>query len=98
MRGAWGLAWLRIRRHPVSTGILVLCLGLTRIDDKAMPHLGTLTDLETLALSGTAITDVGLLELGKLTKLQTLTLNSARVTKTGVEKLQKALPDCTIYW
>lgn len=29
MRGAWGLAWLRIRRHPVSTGILVLCLGLT---------------------------------------------------------------------
>ena len=29
MKGAWGLAWLRIRRHPVSTAILVLCLGLT---------------------------------------------------------------------
>ncbi|MCH2101823.1 MAG: ABC transporter permease [Planctomycetes bacterium] len=29
MRSAWGLAWLRIRRHPVSTAILVLCLGLT---------------------------------------------------------------------
>lgn len=29
MRGAWGLAWLRLRRHPLSTGILVVCLGLT---------------------------------------------------------------------
>lgn len=29
MRGAWGLAWLRLRRHPVPTAILVLCLGLT---------------------------------------------------------------------
>jgi len=29
MRGAWGLAWLRLRRHPVPSAILVLCLGLT---------------------------------------------------------------------
>lgn len=29
MRGAWGLAWLRLRRHPLPSAILVLCLGLT---------------------------------------------------------------------
>jgi putative ABC transport system permease protein len=29
MRGVWNLSWLRLRRHPVQSGVLVLCIALT---------------------------------------------------------------------
>ena len=69
----------------------------TQVTDAGLVHLRGLTKLEVLSLGGTQITDAGLVHLEGLTELKVLHLWDTQITDEGVEKLQQALPNCTIY-
>jgi hypothetical protein len=53
--------------------------------------------LNILNLEGTHVTDAGLMHLAALRNLQGILLGGTQVTEAGVEKLQRALPKCTIH-
>ena len=48
-------------------------------------------------LDNTEVSDVGVEKLKGLTQLQWLDLRNSKVSDEGVAKIQKALPNCTIY-
>jgi len=73
-----------------------LLLSATEISDEGLQYLSGLTQLKYLALNRTNVADEGLKHLSGLTRLHTLWLDETKVTKKGVDKLQKALPVCTI--
>jgi len=75
-----------------------LSLDYNQIGDAGIEHLYGLTNLEYLSLDGTQVSDMGLEYIQGLTKLKTLWLKNTQVTRTGVQKLQKALPNCGIFW
>ncbi|MEQ1906041.1 MAG: hypothetical protein ABL888_17785 [Pirellulaceae bacterium] len=79
------------------TNLNFLSLNETKITDAGLVHLRGLTKLEKLKLTDTAITDSGLEKLKHLAQLTQLDLRWTKVTKSGVARLQKALPNCTIY-
>jgi len=54
--------------------------------------------LHTLILDNTQVTDAGLKHLKGLTNLQFLHLDGTQVTRRGVKELNKALPNCHIWW
>jgi hypothetical protein len=64
--------------------------------DEKLKHLEPLSRLERLELIGAAITDTGLEQLTTLTRLTYLNLSGTQVTDAGINKLQQALPNCTI--
>lgn len=78
------------------TGIKMLSLDGTRISDDALPHLSQLSNLVELNLTQTNVTDEGLLHLERLSQMEFLLLDRTRVTDDGIERLQQALPNCTI--
>ncbi len=59
-------------------------------------YLEGLNKLDSLNLSGLRITDAGLKHLEGLTRLKYLCFYNTRVTRDGVQKLEKALPNCTV--
>jgi hypothetical protein len=63
---------------------------------ETMASISRMKSLRNLMLFGTAVDDRGLEHLYKLSSLQNLDLRGTRVTKQGVQKLQSALPNCTI--
>lgn len=91
-----------------------LNLRWTGIEDDGLQHLTGLTNLKMLNLENTNITDAGLMHLKRLTNLEALVLKHARherlkklanlppskmnVTDEGVEGLQRALPNCKVYY
>jgi hypothetical protein len=75
-----------------------LFLGGTQITDAGLIHLKGMTELQRLTLDGSKITDSGLKHIKALTKLQSLDLRESAVTAAGVADLQKALPNCVIYF
>ena len=92
------------------TNLEVLSLEGTQVTDAGLVHLKRLTNLRWLDLSDTQVTDAGLVHLkgltnlgrpvhlkgNDLTNLARLSLGNTEVTDAGVEKLQQALPNCTI--
>jgi len=44
------------------------------------------------------VTDARLKHLAGMKKMEVLLLNKTQVTAEGVAELQKALPNCNIYW
>jgi hypothetical protein len=56
-----------------------------------------MSQLEELYLDGTDVTDAGLLQLKGLNRLEVLFIGRTQVTDAGIEKLQSALPKCSIY-
>lgn len=74
----------------------ILSIADTQITDRGLIHLGDMETLMFLFLDGTQISDAGLLNLCKLKYLERLSIKGTKVTNRGVEKLQKALPNCTI--
>ena len=75
----------------VNTGITDKCLPLL----KNMPNLSFLALLHEARL-GSTFTEAGLDNLKSLTKLKKLYLCGGWASKAAIEKLQEALPDCTI--
>ncbi len=67
----------------------------TEVTDDGLELLKGLTSLQVLALNDTEVTDEGLEHLEGLTNLAWLQINT-NVTDEGVQKLQTALPSCTI--
>jgi hypothetical protein len=51
-----------------------------------------------LSLSSTLVSDAGLKYLTGLTNLKKLYLFDTHVTAAGVQRLQVALPECTIHY
>jgi formylglycine-generating enzyme required for sulfatase activity len=72
---------------------LVLTCGIT---DASIPHLATLSELESLQLEFNQMTDEGILGLSALKNLQHLTISGEKLTAEGVKKLKAALPQCHI--
>jgi hypothetical protein len=73
-----------------------LNLDGSQVGDRGLAYLESLTNLETLCLSDTNVTDAGLTHLKSLTKLRQLAVYRTEVTAKGIDKLQQALPNCTI--
>ncbi len=73
-----------------------LILDETCITDSGLRHLANCKYLETLYLRDTQVSDAGLEHLKGLNRLHWLDLSGTRVTKEGVNKLQEALPHCSI--
>ena len=74
----------------------MLSLERTQVAGPGLQHLKGLPNLRYLNLRGTPVSDASLDFLSELTKLQTLRLGGSKVSETGVQKIQEALPDCTI--
>ncbi|MEN6450292.1 MAG: hypothetical protein ABFC96_07360 [Thermoguttaceae bacterium] len=77
------------------TGVEVLDLTGTDIDDAAMPKFRRLRNLKVLCLAGTKITDAGLEHLKGLTQLRKLSLGR-EISDQTVKGLREALPNCKI--
>lgn len=78
------------------TGFYQVNLSKTRITDAGLRVVADFVHLAHLDVSGTRITDSGLEHLRGLTQLQSLDLRNTCVTDEGVNKLQQAMPNCTI--
>ena len=89
----YGKPWW-ITRHFRRVRCIILVGTAT---DNGLEHLKQLTKLEVLSLKDTQITDAGLIHLEELSNLERLDFEGTQVTDEGVEKLQKALPNCTIH-
>ena len=57
-----------------------------------------LTELKKLNLNNNEISDVGLKEIAKLTQLTSLSITSDYATEAGRDELQKALPNCEMWF
>ncbi|MGA2253965.1 MAG: hypothetical protein ABSG53_04825, partial [Thermoguttaceae bacterium] len=68
----------------------------TAITDAGLQHVAKLEQLEELDLWHTNVTDGAVEYLKKGTQLRWLRLSESSVTEAGSEKLQEALPDCTV--
>ena len=69
----------------------------TKVGDKGMESVGTLTNLVALELNGTQVTDAGLSRLISLKRLEKLWICQTACGDSGVIELQSALPRCRIY-
>ena len=107
LAGLKHLEWLILENTKVTgaglvhlkgmTNLVDLNLASTGVTDAGLGHLVGLASLEHLNLASTGVTDAGLGHLAGLTNLQELDLQGTKVTDTGVVKLQRVLPNCTIY-
>jgi hypothetical protein len=68
----------------------------SEVRDAWLPHLMALPRLEGLNVSGGEISDAGLEHIQALTRLRELNLSYTNVTEDGKNRLQRALPKCTI--
>jgi predicted Zn finger-like uncharacterized protein len=73
-----------------------LFLSGVPITDEGLAHLARVSKLRILRLNRTQITDRGLEYLRELKALQVLELAGTQVTDAGVNRLQAALPKCSI--
>jgi len=79
------------------TALRWLNLSGTKISGQGLTYLGNLDQLEVLYLNDTRIGDSDLIHLEALTNLDVIQLGNTQVTSAGVERLQKALPETSIY-
>ena len=61
----------------------------SKVDDRGMPHLKRLTNLERLHFSGPDISDDGLATLQDMTRLEKISLYGSRITGSGFARLDK---------
>ncbi len=68
------------------------------ITDEGLKEVVKLTQLKKLNLNNNEISDVGLKEIAKLTQLTSLSITSDYATEAGRDDLQKALPNCEMWF
>ncbi len=76
---------------PKLSGLKVLKLNGTRIDDAGVEVLAKSKKLESLSLDGTRISEAGLEHITKLTTLKTLSLRDTRIPAAQVAGLRQKL-------
>jgi serine/threonine protein kinase len=79
-------------------GLTCLMLSNNPIGDDGVAHLAGAERLLQLNLDNTRITDAGLLHLRECDSLLYLDVKGTQVTSAGVEALNRALPQCKVYW
>jgi hypothetical protein len=75
-----------------------LSLRYTHIADRSATNLAPLPALHSLILTGTKLTDAAVNELAKHDSLKELFIRWTIITNVGADRLQKALPNCAIYF
>ncbi|HUG67856.1 MAG TPA: hypothetical protein VMM76_08890 [Pirellulaceae bacterium] len=75
-----------------------LFLNRTRVDDKSIAALRSMTTLEHLDLTRTKVTDAGLKHLESLPNLRKLVLRRSLVTKSGYDAFRQAHPSISVSW
>jgi hypothetical protein len=85
-----------VRRIRGLTALHTLVLGGKGITDQSLERLKEVRALRRLVLANAEVTDAGLRHLDTMTELRSLCLANVKVTDHGVERLQHALPQCTI--
>jgi hypothetical protein len=91
-----GDPWLRrVLGDDFFTNVTELDLTRTQIADEGLAHLEWLPRLQSLSL-GERVSDAGVQYLERLPQLRRLRLARTQVTDAGIQRLQKALPNCTI--
>lgn len=75
-----------------------LWLSDTQVTDAGLEHLTALDNLGTLVLDGTNVSDAGLDSLRRIESLRMLSLPYGKITLKQVERLQEALPNCSIHY
>ena len=78
------------------TQLQTLYLNDTNANDAGVVRLEGLTQLKILGLRSTRVTDAGLEHFRGLRQLRFLNLDRTKVTNEGVNRLQRALPKCSI--
>ena len=78
------------------TQLRQLNLGGTQVTDAGLDRLKGLAQLRQLLLDNTQVTDAGLECLKGMSQVNELNLKGTKVTDEGVQRLQQALPNCTI--
>jgi serine/threonine protein kinase len=78
------------------SGLEVLWLGMTKVDDDGLQKLVGLQSLRVLDLRETAVTGAGLEQVAQLPRLEALDLTGTRVPSERVDALQEKLPNCKI--
>jgi tetratricopeptide repeat protein/Leucine Rich Repeat (LRR) protein len=78
--------------------LAVLDLSGIRLSDQNAVPLGELKQVKQLHIVGTQISDASLSHLAKLKQLEQVSLHNTLVTEAGCRELEKALPDCTVFW
>jgi hypothetical protein len=73
-----------------------LGLSYTQVGDDLVTVLSRLPKLEILGLRNAAVTDASIGSFSKMTSLRSLYITGTDVSDAGVERIQKALPNCTI--
>ena len=74
--------------EPLRKQIIWLKLGNTKLSDRQMEMISSLTALTRLSLERTAITDKGIIALQKLTSLQYINLVGTKITAKGLAQLK----------
>jgi Leucine-rich repeat (LRR) protein len=77
--------------------LVLLFLERTNITGDGLAHLKGIKSLRTLDLQGIIITDAAVEHLKEMTWLQSLNINTTGISDEAFKKLEKALPNCTIY-
>lgn len=80
--------------HPEK--LLSLNMAQSGITDAEVAQLAKMTSLDSLNLSETSLTDVAVDTLSKLTSLGQLVLTQTGISSEGMERLEKALPECSL--
>jgi len=75
-----------------------LVLANTVVGDAGLANVKDLKKLEDLNLCQTGVTDASLTLLKGLSKLTYFNAIDTGMTESGIADLQKALPNCKIYW
>jgi hypothetical protein len=108
LAGAKWLQYLAIRQTPISGDglshlkslprLTELDLSGTGLGDRQVTVLAEFKTLSTLSLCATPISDEGLSALAKCKTLRSIDLHGTRVTAGGVQRLERALPGCSVFW
>ena len=85
-----------MKNHPK---LEELVLYGTRVTDQGLVHLESLDKLTVIFLYGPNVTDSGLVHLSKIKSLTRVDFCGVpQVSRDGKEKLELALPNCSINW
>jgi serine/threonine protein kinase len=83
------------RQSELTLLLLDRCKNLT---SGSLRHLAGLPVLRFLTLTNTSIDDEAVIRLSQLKSLRVLDVQRTNISLTGIEELQKALPQCAIFW
>ncbi|MEO2032552.1 MAG: TIGR03067 domain-containing protein, partial [Planctomycetaceae bacterium] len=83
--------WLNNSKMPGKSNVTK-----SKITDKGVQSLKSLTELRFLSLSNSNVTDKGLQSLNGLTSLKMLWLGGTQITDAGLAEIKAALPECKV--